>query len=186
MASTFGVAVAATNDDWEDDAFETELIALRTDLFRMGMMLTQSPAHAEDLVQDAMERALLARNRYNRGTNLKAWAASILRNRFLDSWRHENAARSSTRQISAELPIESERGPLDLLSFDDVEEALSGLPEGDRRIFTAFYLHRRSYDDISRELNIPVATTGTRIYRAKRKLRRALERTYEQRAKSPP
>jgi RNA polymerase sigma-70 factor (ECF subfamily) len=132
-----------------------------------------------------MERALLARHRFNRGTNLKAWAASILRNRFLDSWRHDNAARSSTRDLTAESPIECQRGPLDLLSFDDVEDALSTLSGADRNIFTAFYLQHRSYDDISRELHIPVGTTGTRIYRAKLKLRRALERTYDRRAKAP-
>src|SRR5690242_7817542 len=89
------------------DEFAAQLAALRPDLHARALFLAQDAVLAEDLVQDVLERALTARDRFRAGTHLKAWLCSILRNLFIDGRR-----RLATRQ-RLELESERERFPDD-------------------------------------------------------------------------
>src|SRR5919202_5154974 len=61
-------------------AFEAEALASLDSLYRTALRLTRSPADAEDLVQDTYLKAFRAADRFEPGTNLRAWLFTILHN----------------------------------------------------------------------------------------------------------
>ena len=71
----------------DEDEFTAELIGLRRALYQRALLLTQDRTAADDLVQATIERALIARDRYRRGTNLRAWLLLMMRNLFIDGRR---------------------------------------------------------------------------------------------------
>src|SRR5213594_505077 len=61
-------------------AFETEALACLDSLYRVALRLSRSPADAEDLVQETYLKAFGAADRFEPGTNLRAWLFTILHN----------------------------------------------------------------------------------------------------------
>src|SRR5438046_6808659 len=61
-------------------AFETEALACLDSLYRTALRLTRVPADADDLVQETYLRAFRAADRFEPGTNLRAWLFTILHN----------------------------------------------------------------------------------------------------------
>ncbi|HEY4184800.1 MAG TPA: RNA polymerase sigma factor [Polyangia bacterium] len=175
VAPRIGIEAEASSDD-----FIAQVTGLRRFLLSRALFLTQGRGSAEDLVQDTLERALVARVNFQQGTNLKAWLGMILRNLFIDCRRHD-MARARLDQAYQVEPAEEERDPCDILSLKDVTEALGKLSATDREIFQLFFLERLAYRTISERLAIPVVTVGTRLLRSKRRLRAVLARVSEAR-----
>ena len=75
---------------------ESDLLACLPDLRAYARSLTRNRHDADDLVQDAVVRMLHSAERYQAGTNFKAWAFTILRNRFLNEFV---AKRRLTREM---------------------------------------------------------------------------------------
>src|SRR6266851_8790372 len=61
-------------------AFEAEALASVDSLYRTALRLTRVPADAEDLVQETYLKAFRAADRFQAGTNLRAWLFTILHN----------------------------------------------------------------------------------------------------------
>jgi RNA polymerase sigma-70 factor, ECF subfamily len=73
--------------------------------------------------------------------------------------------------------------PLDVITSADVDAAVAMLPPAQQEIFMLAYGVRLSYRAIAIKLGIPASTTGTRLLRVRAKVRRRLERIYEQRCR---
>src|SRR6266567_2398975 len=71
----------------EPDAFEAQVLSHLDALYAVACRLTKAPLDAEDLVQDALVKAMRARDQYQPGTNLKAWLFKILTNTFINKYR---------------------------------------------------------------------------------------------------
>src|SRR6185436_4724717 len=69
------------------DPFEKQVLSHLDSLYAVACRLTKSPLDAEDLVQDALVKAMRARDQYQPGTNLKAWLFKILTNTFINKYR---------------------------------------------------------------------------------------------------
>src|SRR5215813_7549577 len=67
--------------------FEEEALELSDQVYRVARRLTGSREEAEDLVQQAYERAFRSRRQYTPGTNLRAWLLRILTNLNIDRGR---------------------------------------------------------------------------------------------------
>jgi RNA polymerase sigma-70 factor (ECF subfamily) len=157
-----------------------ELARLRPALYARAAFLTQDPSAADDLVQETIERALIARDSFRAGTNLGAWVNRILRNLFIDGCRRPRFRPAEDAMAVEAAPPEPPR-PSDLLVMQDVVDALSLLTPLDRELFSLKHLERASYKEISRRLGIPANTAGTRLHRSRAKLRAALQPLFEQR-----
>src|SRR3546814_7861855 len=70
-----------------DDEFKTLLAGVIPHLRAYGRSLSGSPDLADDLTQDTMVKAWASRDRFERGTSIKAWTFVILRNTFLSQMR---------------------------------------------------------------------------------------------------
>src|SRR6201982_1099117 len=71
-------------------AFEAEALALLASLYRAALRLTRVPADAEDLVQETYLKAFRAADRFEPGTNLRAWLFTILHNTALNRFRDQS------------------------------------------------------------------------------------------------
>jgi len=165
-------------------AVQNEVAQLRTFLVRRARILTQDATAAEDLVQNTLERALVARVSFEPGTNLRAWLTVIMRRLFIDERRHagaqsrllSNVAREGGLGAEGELTAAPEEiEAREMLDMRDVVACLARLPARDREIFEQFYLRRLSYREIAAAQDAPCATVGVRLLRARRRLRALLE-----------
>jgi RNA polymerase sigma-70 factor (ECF subfamily) len=145
----------------------------------LARRLTGNQADAHDLVQDALLRALPALGAVAAGSYLRAWLTTIVRHVHIDRLRR--AAREPRSVSIDDAEVECLRceavvdvDPDDGMSIEDVEEALGALPEVFRRVFVLHELEGRAYRDIANALDIPLATVGTRLTRARLKLRTLL------------
>lgn len=163
--------------------FGALLIGRARTLRAYANMLTGNRAAADDLLQDTFERALRGSAQFRAGSNLTAWLRRIMRNLFTDRCRQGTRFVSMTGSDLAErFPDENLLDPSDdddddlreFLSMDDVKAALAAIERPLREIFVLAHLKRQSYQTISAELGIPVSTVGTRLWRARARLRVAL------------
>jgi RNA polymerase sigma-70 factor (ECF subfamily) len=129
---------------------------------------------AQDLVQETFARVLaLPRHRQPRH-NGRAWLCTVLRHLFFDAQRREAIG---PRRVEIDLggvaDVEREPPPprWQELTATEVRAALDLLDEPFADAFCLHALEGRSYADIARALGVPVNTVGTRILRARRKLR---------------
>jgi RNA polymerase sigma-70 factor (ECF subfamily) len=142
-----------------------------------ALKLCKSASDADDLVQDTLARALPALPSLQPGTNARAWLLSILHNLFIDRCRRgvREADRVSAQSVEHLLPAPepSPEPAWARLGTADVDRALDQLDTGFRDVYR---LHARgqSYDQIASALSIPRATVGTRLLRARKKLKALL------------
>lgn len=128
----------------------------------------------EDIVQDALVRAFRARDQM-RGAS-RGWLLAIVTNTFLDAVRRKKARPGEVAlEIDLAAPVvDDEAAPWADLGVEDVRAAVADLPEDVRETYRMFALEGRDYVAISSALGIPKATVGTRILRARKKLRELL------------
>ncbi len=154
----------------------------------VALRLCRSQSDAHDLVQDALERALKSYARLPEGSNARAWLISILRNRFIDSCRRSVREKLDEGVTLEALPApeEQEAAPgWASITTDDLAAAVDKLSEEFRVVYQLHALQGRSYNEIAARLGIPKATVGTRLIRARRKLRDLLLPLAEPREDEP-
>ena len=141
----------------------------------VALRLCRSQSDAHDLVQDCLERGLRGWQKLPPDSNVRAWLLSILRNRFIDACRRGSRDKAEDDSVDAEnLPgpqapeAEPEWAKITSLQLRD---AVERLPQDFRVVYELHALEGRSYVEISERLRIPKATVGTRLIRARRKLR---------------
>lgn len=149
-------------------------------LLSIAYRLCGNRSDALDLVQDTFERGLRSFSRFEPGTNSRAWLATILGNLFIDRCRARvrqervgGAAVPIDEELVAEPPAE-EAPAWGAITVDQVREALASLGEGFRVVYELHSLEGYSYNEIAERLGIPRATVGTRLNRARRRLRELL------------
>ena len=152
-------------------------------LYRTALRLTHVPADAEDLVQETYLKAFRAADRFQAGTNLRAWLFTILhntaRNRARDRARDTVTADSEVVDRAEESAgVEAGNGrvetPETLLLRDtltpDLQAAVEALPDAFRQAVWLRDVEEFSYAEIAEMLAIPVGTVMSRISRGRRLL----------------
>ena len=158
-------------------AFEVEALTYLDGLYASALRLTRNPDDAEDLVQDTYVKALRFAQRFEPGTNLKAWLYTILhntyRNRRRDSARDPVAPDSDLVDQAAELPTGADtpeqillRGTLDA----ELQAAFDSLPEAYREAVWLRDVEEFSYGEIAQMVQVPIGTVMSRIARGRRLL----------------
>jgi len=168
------------------DGFEAEALAAVDSLYRTALRLTRDPADAEDLVQDTYLKAFRAADRFERGTNLRAWLFTILhntaRNRARDRARDAVVVDSDTVDRAADAPAFAPALPVDTPEMQlirdtldpDLKAAIDALPNAFRQAVWLRDVEEFSYAEIAEMLGIPIGTVMSRISRGRRLLFDAL------------
>jgi RNA polymerase sigma-70 factor (ECF subfamily) len=189
------------------ERFAAEVVAFLDPLYATALRLTRNRPDAEDLVQDTVVKALRFSNRFERGTNLKAWLYTILhntfRNRVRDAGRHGVEANSQAVDAAADrlaarpelidggtaglglgltnvqAALETPEQILLRKTLDaDLQTALDSLPESFREAVWLRDVDEFSYAEIAKMLDIPMGTVMSRISRGRRLLFERLTHTH--------
>jgi RNA polymerase sigma-70 factor (ECF subfamily) len=146
-------------------------------LYGFALYLSRRPTDAEDLVQETYLRAFRFAHRFEPGTHLRAWLFRILRNTFLTFYRREArelAVLDKDAPDGQEEPWEVE-GPMpSAATVVDLERALGDLAEEFRAVLLLADLEGFTLQDVAEIMGIPIGTVKSRLFRARRLLRRRL------------
>ena len=151
---------------------------LLSSLYNYALWLAKNTAEAEDLVQETFVKGLKGYASFTAGTNFRAWIYRILRNTFLTS-------RTGLRAVPA-LSIDdvddvaqdhtAETAFITRMDAGAVRRAIDDLPLVFREVLLLCDIEEMSYRDIAETLSIPVGTVTSRLMRARRKVREAMQR----------
>ena len=136
---------------------------------------------AEDICQRSFEKAFMNIDRYNSQYAFSTWLYNIAQNEAIDHLRRSRASINS-------VPISEERDALDVMAATTPEEELiidqavselisgiQSLPESYRQVAELRFIKDYAYEDIARELGLPLGTVKTRINRARKTLEKMVE-----------
>ena len=156
-----------------------QLATISNSLRAFSLKLTGNSADADDLYQDTALRIMANADKYREGTNFKAWAVTIMRNIFINNYRKKVRRGTILDQTpnnyyinSGDVTVNNE-GESNA-AYKELLKMVSSLPEEFKRPFWMAYKGYK-YDEIAEELDAPLGTIKSRIFFARRKLRKMYE-----------
>ncbi|MCC6697840.1 MAG: sigma-70 family RNA polymerase sigma factor [Candidatus Hydrogenedentes bacterium] len=158
-------------------------------LYAVALRHTRNAADAYDLTQNTVLKALRFHDKFEKGTYIKAWLLTILRNTFINEYRRK-ARRPTFVELTGAEPAEdksldpglnyepAERTSSELLELldDEVKLAVESLPDDFRQAVIMADLEDMSYKEIADKMGCPLGTVMSRLYRGRKLLR---ERLYD-------
>lgn len=135
--------------------------------------LTRNREQADDLVQDAIVRALGAAGQFMPGTNFKAWIFTILRNAYFNEGRKRAHLFTSVEDLAADepsIPAAQESN----LEFGDFRRAFWQLEADQREVLVLVGASGLSYEEAASVCNCAIGTIKSRVSRARAELKRLL------------
>ncbi|MDX1939555.1 MAG: RNA polymerase sigma factor [Saprospiraceae bacterium] len=151
-----------------------------------SLKLTGNNVDAEDLYQDTALRIITNADKYNQGTNFKAWAVTIMRNIFINNYRKKVRRNMIIDQTPNNYYINSGEKAVDNdgetnVTFNELMMLVDTLPEDFKKPFMMAY-EGYKYEEIAEELGSPLGTIKSRIFFARKKLQKLYEENYRERA----
>jgi len=145
-------------------------------LRRLAVVLAADVDDADDLVQETLVAAW-ARSDFDAQTSLRPWLASVLRNRFrmLRRGRARREVRERAGEVASAAELEPEREMERLEVLRILLAELDALPAEDRAIVVRRFFDGETAADIAIALDMPAATVRSRLHRAVKRLRAALD-----------
>jgi RNA polymerase sigma factor (sigma-70 family) len=145
-----------------------------------AITLTRDTEAAKDLVQETMYRALANKDKYNVGTNIKAWLYTIMRNIFINNYRRKAKQSTIFDSTPNEFLLNLNQGAVAndavaKINLKEVQEAIHHLPEIFRNPFL-LYFDGFKYHEIADMLGEPLGTIKSRIHFARKLLKNQLQR----------
>lgn len=154
--------------------FQRDIVALIPFLRAFSRSLCGKPDIAEDMAQEALARAWRARDRFEPGTNLKAWLFTILRHEFYShmrrAWREAQWDEVLGNCIPAP-PREQESA----MNLADTARALSALPERQRAAVILVGAGGHSYAAAAGICGTAVSNMKSRVARGRAALSKSLD-----------
>lgn len=149
--------------------FKAELIELLPSMRAFARSLAHNPAQADDLVQDTLVKALANIERFEPGTNMRAWLFTILRNHYYSQLRKsKREVEDADGKFAARLTSRPEQdGSVDL---EDFKVAFAQLAPDHREVLTLVGASGCSYEEAAQICGCAVGTIKSRVNRARRKL----------------
>lgn len=142
---------------------------------RYARSLTRDSADAEDLVHDALVRALEGEKSFRDGGNLKVWLLSIVHNRHVDTLRRRRSEAVRAAH-AAEMAETRTVAPQEMsVRLGQLERAFMNLPEEQRAALHLVAVEGLSYAQAADALGVPVNTLTSRVARARAALRQIEE-----------
>lgn len=149
--------------------FRQDLLALLPSLRAFARSLCPNAAQADDLVQDTLVRALANSERFEPGTNLRAWTFTILRNNYYSHLRKrrrevEDADGAFSARLACKAPQD---GSVDLADF---KAAFEQLQPNHREVLMLVGASGCSYEEAAEICGCEVGTIKSRANRARKRL----------------
>jgi len=180
-------AIADHSRGWN---FEADALPFVDSLYSTAFRMSRNRQDAEDLLQETYFRAYKYYDKFQEGTNFRAWLFTILKHTFINRYRkrQRQPLKNSFDEIEDVFESKLLESPLTARATtpeealvcasldEDVRKALEALPEDYRIAVEMADLQGLSYQEIAGRLNIPLGTVMSRLYRGRRKLEAVLLR----------
>lgn len=147
-----------------------------------ALRLTRDQDDAKDLVQDTLVKAFSNRDKFEDGTNLKAWLFTIMKNTFITQYQRMVRRKTfidttdNLHFINSTSATQENEAKNKFLR-EDLKRSLKGLDVAYRIPFLMFFKGYK-YHEIAEELNLPIGTVKNRIHIARKELKDALKMYY--------
>lgn len=149
-------------------------------LYNFARHLTGNDEDANDLLQDTYLKAYRFWERYEKGTNIRAWLFRIMKNSFINKYRKNTKEPEVTDFNEIEefyTHVEESLTDSDLvkklfgnLLEDEVQQALDSLPIDFKTVIILCDIEGFTYEEIAEFLDIPIGTVRSRLHRARKML----------------
>lgn len=145
-----------------------------------AVTLTHDTEAAKDLCQETLYRALANKDKYNVGTNIKAWMYTIMRNIFINNYRRKAKHATIFDSTPEDFLLNVNQGAvaneaIARLNHKEVQQAIHQLPAIFRNPFL-LYFDGYKYHEIAEMLKEPLGTIKSRIHFARKLLKTHIER----------
>jgi RNA polymerase sigma factor (sigma-70 family) len=157
--------------------FSSELSGLRSTLKTFTRRFTLDRDESSDLVQDTLLKALMNRDKFTAGTNLKGWLFTIMRNTFINNYRRSRL-HPAAYNISASPAIQVQEHytfnlPDTRFEYNDIVKKVNQLKN---ELLMPFSMHTSGYKyhEIAEHLNLPIGTVKNRIFQARKEIQKKL------------
>lgn len=158
-----------------------EILTSNVDFLKpFAFTLTRDNETAKDLTQETIFRAWANKDKYNVGTNIKAWMYTIMRNIFINDYRKKSRQNVVFDQSPNDFLIDNNQntvsnGAESSLRLKEIETAIQNLPDIFRYPFV-LYFEGYKYNEISDYLQEPLGTVKSRIHFARKLLKATISR----------
>lgn len=147
-----------------------------------AITLTRDNEAAKDLFQETLTRALANKEKYNAGTNIKAWLYTIMRNIFINNYRRKAKQQTIFDTTPNEVLINQQQanntirnGAVSGLNMKEIQKAVHELPVIFKNPFL-LYFEGYKYNEIADMLDEPLGTIKSRIHFARKLLKAQITR----------
>ncbi len=160
--------------------FNEQVVDFSGSLKPFAYKLTRNSDDASDLIQETVYKALINADKFHKGTNLKAWLFTIMRNIFINNYRRNSRhgiVSDPTENLSLLNSIRNSTTNSGLVNIhmEEVNKALENLSEEFRIPFLLHY-EGFKYNEIAEELQLPLGTVKSRIFFARKALQKMIDR----------
>jgi RNA polymerase sigma-70 factor (ECF subfamily) len=149
-------------------------------LIGFAMRLTKNRTEAEDLIQDTVCKAYKNKDRFQVGTNFKAWMTTIMRNSYINGYRKKktrNTVSAPVEDFTYSLESSSRSQADSTVLLNDLTAIIDSLSDTYRVPFLLSY-RGFQYNEIAERLDIPMGTVKSRINYARKQLKEKIELNY--------
>jgi RNA polymerase sigma-70 factor (ECF subfamily) len=174
-------------------SFEEQALPLMPQLFGAALRWTRNPSDAEDLVQETFAKAYAAWDKFEQGTNLKAWLFRIMTNTHINLYNKRSKDQAKTaldeledwqigggESLTSVTTRSAESVALDNMPATVIRNAMDQLPEEFRMVVYYAVVEGLPYAEIAEVMETPVGTVMSRLHRGKKMLRTLLHEYAEQ------
>lgn len=162
--------------------FYTKFDSIAGLLQRFAYNLTKNMEDARDLYQETAFRAIKNKEKFNPGTNFKAWIMTIMKNIFINNYRKKVKRATLLDKSDNNYFIDS--GKKDVINdangnilFDELMKMVDQL-EDNLRVPFLMNFEGYKYQEIADELGLPLGTVKSRIFFARKELKAAVNKLY--------
>lgn len=167
-------------------SFEREAMPHTDALYRTALRMTKNDNDAEDLVQETMVKAYRFWDKFEQGSNCRAWLFKIMTNIFINDYRSKSRAPQSVdvddiddNYLYSQLVTQSDEDNPERKLFakifdEDVRKAIEELPDDFRLVVVLSFLEGFAYQEIAEIADLQLGTVKSRLHRGRRLLQKKL------------
>jgi RNA polymerase sigma factor (sigma-70 family) len=159
--------------------FNTRIMNEKSSLKNFALSLTRNNDDALDLLQDTYVKAISYRSKFEDSTNLKAWLFTIMKNTFINAYRRNVKSRALIVKgddiaLNRAFKQNSYDHSESRLNAKEIIQHIERLDDDYKVPFTRYY-NGYKYEEIAKELHLPLGTVKSRIFIARKTLMDALK-----------
>ncbi|MGB2958501.1 MAG: sigma-70 family RNA polymerase sigma factor [Bacteroidota bacterium] len=160
------------------EEFQREMLPHMDIIYNYSLYLTGNRDDANDLLQETFLKAYRFFNRFEQGTNAKAWLYRIMRNTYINTYRKVKRSPATVeydehlspyRMVPGDADEKMDTKVCDVREIfeDEIAVAIASLPEKYKSVVILRDVENLPYEEVAEALGVPIGTVRSRLHRAR-------------------